>query len=378
MFDDFCVRAVLEGYHNVIAGNVFVQNRGGINRLLSRDKTLFDEKWIGLDASTPLAEKVLTANALETARSQYHKGAIDAAVKTLILRIAFSPDEKQLCYRLSEILLAEHRFQDALDALKEISAAEEDTEYYVLLGYGNEGLGVYQAAEEHVDKALALDGKSAAALNLKGILAYRKGDMGKAEEWFRLAIEADPGYGDPYANMGMLRWKADHVEEAVDLFEKGFILSSDQGDLITGYYQAISSLERYGRAEMVFREARTAYPENKRILFLLIDIFLKQDKFQEAMKEVEKAMVHFGMDEGILAAALAIRRKIGAKSISAKDGGAESEPTLSVCMIVKNEERSSGVLLEQPVPCCRRNDRGGYRFDGQNERDCGSLWRSGL
>ncbi len=107
-----------KGYQNVIAGNVFVHNGGGINRLLSRDKTLFDEKWIGLDASTPLAEKVLIANAMETARSQYHKGAIDDAVKTLILRIGFSPGEKQLFYRLSEILLAEHRFQDALDALK--------------------------------------------------------------------------------------------------------------------------------------------------------------------------------------------------------------------------------------------------------------------
>jgi FkbM family methyltransferase len=350
VFDDLCVRAVLEGFNNVIAGSVFVHNGGGVNRLLSRDKTLFDEKWIGLDASTPLAERVLTANALEMARSQYHKGLVDDAINTLILRIGFSPGETRLFYRLSEILLAEHRFQDALDALKGISAAEEDTEYSVLMGYANEGLGVYQAAEEHVDKALTVDGSSAPALNLKGILAYRKSDMSKAEEWFRSAIEADPGYGDPYANIGMLRWKTDHVEEAVDLFEKSFILSSDQGDLITGYYQAVSSLERYGRADIVFREARAAYSENKRILFLLIDVLLKQDKFQEAMKEVEKAMVHFGMDEGILSAALAIREKIGAKSIPAKDGRAKSAPTLSVCMIVKNEERHLAYCLNSLSP----------------------------
>jgi FkbM family methyltransferase len=350
VFDDFCVRAVLEGYRNVIAGNVFVHNGGGINRLLSRDKTLFDEKWIGLDASTPLAEKVLTANAMETARSQYHKGVIDDAVKTLILRIGFSPDEKRLFYRLAELLLAEHRFQDALDALKGMSAAKEDADYHALLGYGNEGLGFYQVAEECADRALSIDYKSAPALNLKGILAYRKSDMDKAEEWFCLAIETDPGYGDPYANMGMLRWKTDQTEEAVNLFEKGFILSSDQGDLITGYYQAIQSLERYGRAEIVFREAREAYPENKRILFLLIDLLLKQDKFQEAMNEVEKAMVHFGMDEGILTAALAIRRKIGAKSIAAKDKKAKSAPTLSVCMIVKNEERHLAYCLNSLSP----------------------------
>jgi glycosyltransferase involved in cell wall biosynthesis/Tfp pilus assembly protein PilF len=347
-FDDLCVRAVLEGHHNVIAGNVFVHNGGGINRLMSRDKTVFDEKWIGLDASTPLAEKVSIANAMETARSQYQKGAIDDAVLTLIRQAGFSPSEKRLFYQLAEILLAEHRFQDALDALKgaEAAEAEKDEEYYELLGYGNEGLGFYEIAEEHADKALAMDGRSANALNLKGILAYRKADLNTAEEFFRRAIEADPGYGDPYTNMGMLRWSNGRKEEAVDLFEKGFILWPDIGDIITAYYHAISSLDRYERAETVFREARTAYPENRRILFLLIDILLKQGKFQEAMKEVEKAMVQFGMDEGILAAAMEIRRRVGAKSIVK----GKTTPTLSVCMIVKNEERNLAYCLNSLSP----------------------------
>jgi FkbM family methyltransferase len=350
MFDDFCVRAVLEGCNNVIAGGAFVHNGGGLNRMLSRDKTIFDEKWIGLDASTDLAEKVLTVNSIETARSQYHKGSIDGAVMTLIARIGFSPDEKRLYYRLAEILLAENKYQEALDALKGLSAAEEDAEYYALLGYGNEGLGLYNAADGFADKALAVDGKSSPALNLKGILAYRKDDAGKAAEYFMRAIEADPGYGDPYTNIGMLRWKTRQKQEAVDLFEKGFILSPDKGDLITSYYQAISSLELYERAEPIFREAKTGYPENKRILFLLIDILLKQDKFQEAMKEVEKAMVHFGMDEGILAAALEIRRRIGAKTIAVTDRSATAAPTLSVCMIVKDEERHMANCLYSLSP----------------------------
>jgi glycosyltransferase involved in cell wall biosynthesis len=350
VFDDFCVRAVLEGYNNVIAGNVFVHNRGGINRLLSRDKTLFDEKWIGLEAATPLAEKVLIANSMELAHSQYHKGDIVDAVQSLIARIGFSPNEKRLFYQIAEILLAENKFQEALDALKGISVAEDDAEYYALLGYGNEGLGLYKVAEEFADKALAIDGKSALALNLKGILAYKKDEMRKAEEYFRRAIEADPGFGEPYTNIGMLRWKAEQKEEAVNLFEKGFVLLPDRGNIITSYYTAISSLELYGKAENIFREARTAYPENKRILFLLIDIFLKQGKFPDAMQEVEKAMVQFGMDTGILSAALEIRRKIGAKTIAVEGGKAKAVPTLSVCMIVKNEEKHLAYCLNSLSP----------------------------
>lgn len=73
MFDDLCVRAVLEGYTNVIARNVFVQNKGGINRLLSQETTLFDEKWRNLDKPTPLAEKALIEKQIN-AIYKYFKG----------------------------------------------------------------------------------------------------------------------------------------------------------------------------------------------------------------------------------------------------------------------------------------------------------------
>ncbi len=114
VFDDFCVRSVLEGYRNVIAGNVFVHSGGGIHGLMSRDRTFFDEKWRGLEASSSLAEKVLTVNAMEKARSLFNKGSIDDAVKTLIGRIGFSPHENKLYYLLAEMLMEDKKYQDAL------------------------------------------------------------------------------------------------------------------------------------------------------------------------------------------------------------------------------------------------------------------------
>ena len=50
------------------------------------------------------------------------------------------------------------------------------------------------------------------------------------------------------------------------------------------------------------------------------------------MLEIEAAMVDFGIDEGILSAALAIREKVGAHDL-----GHVSPKRLSLCMIVKNE-----------------------------------------
>ena len=316
VFDDFCVRAVLEGFTNVIAGDVYVHTEGGCNKLLLREKTVFDKKWSGLNASSSLAEKVLTENSMEKARSLYHKGAAEEAVNTLVGRIGFSPDERNLYYLLTDLLIEEKKFEDVLGALKGMPFMEGDAKYYEALGYGNEGLTRYHEAEEYADKALAVNGQSAPALNLKGILAYRKNETEKAAELFRQALKADPGYGETYTNLGMLSWTAERKEEALNLFEKGFILSPDRGDVIIAYYHAIDTLNLYSRAENVFVEARAAYPENKRILFLLIDLLLKQDKYQEAMKRAEKATDQFGTDEDIHAAALEIRKKIGPKIIT--------------------------------------------------------------
>jgi glycosyltransferase involved in cell wall biosynthesis len=63
---------------------------------------------------------------------------------------------------------------------------------------------------------------------------------------------------------------------------------------------------------------------------------LKQDKFKEAMAEAEDAILSFGLEVGMLEAALAIRSKIGPKTIDRSSG----RPSLSLCMIVKNEEEN--------------------------------------
>ena len=53
-----------------------------------------------------------------------------------------------------------------------------------------------------------------------------------------------------------------------------------------------------------------------------------------AMHEVERAMLNIGIDDGMFAAALAVREKVGRKSIA----GVTRGKTISLCLIAKNEE----------------------------------------
>ena len=55
-----------------------------------------------------------------------------------------------------------------------------------------------------------------------------------------------------------------------------------------------------GSSKLFSVKPETHTPENKRILFLLIDILLKQDKYQEAMKLVERQWFTWAWMRGFL------------------------------------------------------------------------------
>jgi glycosyltransferase involved in cell wall biosynthesis len=107
---------------------------------------------------------------------------------------------------------------------------------------------------------------------------------------------------------------------------------------------ALNSLER---AEEAFRQALLCQSLNRRVRFLLIDVLLRQGKFGEAMPEIESAMVDFGIDSGILAAALNIRQRIGVMRCAESPG---TRGTVSLCMIVKNEEKHLARCLHSVKP----------------------------
>ena len=93
--------------------------------------------------------------------------------------------------------------------------------YLEIVGYCQEGVSAYDEADDCADKALKLDPASASALNLRGLVAFKRGDVGGRRRFFQKAIEADPGFGGPYTNRGILKWAIEETAEALDLLEKG-------------------------------------------------------------------------------------------------------------------------------------------------------------
>lgn len=349
--DDLCLRAELAGFRNYIAADVFIHHYGSrsfignkidYNATMGGNRKRFNEKWnaISVDIESPQGKSLLSLRIIERAEELYQKGRQEDAIKALIAGIKREPENKRILYSLTEKLIELKQYEHCLEILREFPV--NDLRLSILKGYCLEGLGNIVEADKIAEETLSIDSNNSIALNLKGIIEYKRGERQKASEFFSKAIVADPGYGEPYTNLGVIEWSRGNKEKAIELLERGFKLSPTVSDIASLYHAAISQEGLYERAEGAFEEAIRLYPLSRHNVFLFVDILLKQEKLEKAMDLIEKSVVRFGIDDEFINAALSVRERLGYRRIKK----APNRPTLSLSMIVKNEERYLGQCLE--------------------------------
>ncbi len=343
--DDYCLRAELLGYQNFIAGDVFIHHYGSVsfagNKIdyrsaLSKNRRIFTNKWSGVDAGSPLGKNLAGLNARDKAMELDHSGHLEKAIEALLKGIHQAPEVRNTYYKMAELLLDAKQYAEALKVVTELLPDDDDVPRLVLAGYCEEGLGHNEEAGKYATRILNINSTSAPAQNLQGILAYKRKDLAAARDFFNLAAASDPSYGEPQTNLGVLAWALGERQNALDLLERGFVLEPASPDNASAYHAAVTDQKEFGRAELVFREAKALYPMHRGITFLLIDLLLKQEDYDRAMQEIEQAMMLFGIEDGVLSAALDVREKIGPQKVVEKTG---NRCSLSLCMIVKNEEQ---------------------------------------
>lgn len=342
--DDYCLRAALNGYRNLVAGDVFIHHHGsatfkgnGINfsQAMTGNHGLFSKKWGGPFTDENLAKQILTLKTLEKAEEFFHKGEPDKGIETILQEgIKLIPKEERFYFFLAGKLIEEKRYQDALGVLSELPPNSQSERISLLSAYAHEGLGDISTAGALLDEHQASGNCSAMAYNLRGLLAYHDGNRAEAEANFRKAIEYDPGFADSFTSLGVLAWSDGHHEEAIDLLERGFLLSPTSTDCAERFHAAAQQPEQLERCITAFREARRLFPQNRRITFLLIDLLIRKGKTADALTVIQEAITEFGLPDGLLEASLPLRESIGPQ----EPVDPEATASLSVCMIAKNEE----------------------------------------
>jgi glycosyltransferase involved in cell wall biosynthesis len=373
--DDYCLRAMMKGYRNVIAGDVLIYHEGSKedipkNKVLFADKKHYMHKWMNPDEQGSEREKLFAVNAMNASHDMLQKGQKDKALSALVDGLRAAPHDERLHREIVSILLEQKRFQDADDVLKSLpDSMKQGATWLELAGYCREGMQAYDEAEMCANRLLEIDEKSTKAFNLKGMVAFKKGLHSEAESFFRKTIKAEPGFGEAYSNLGAMLWSQKNFESAFELLEKAFILSPTSEDIATNYHSAAVALSQTKRAITPFTEAASLHPLNKRLTYMFADLLIQQEQYHRAMDVLEDALHAFGIDDDTLALAGALREKIGPhekgpRIRGSKDSSDKSqkmgsttrtlEPltpgTLSLCMIVKNEEKIIANCLKKIEP----------------------------
>jgi tetratricopeptide (TPR) repeat protein len=270
---------------------------------------------------------------IEKADQLNQSGQPQLAVEMLSKGIEHAPHDRALHDVLAEILIQNEHYQDALGALEKLVNKDFDPRLTLMRCRCLEGLERYREAEDLVDRVIAADEGCAEALNLKGGLLYHRNMKQAAEQCFADALRIDPFNGRVSMNLGLLKLEAGQSDAAFADLEQAFDLSPQVKEIAETFHDIVSELGLYAYAEPMFHNACGRFPHNKRLAYLLIDLLIQQNKTSEAMDKIEDALAVFGVEDGILEPALSIRRSLGPLPVAGRKG------TVSLCMIVKNEEK---------------------------------------
>ncbi len=357
--DDYCLRSELEGYRNVIAGDVFIHHYGSVSfkgnqinyaQTIGANHKLFFEKWSRPVTDCLLAKKIIVLKVLEDADGLKRHGksneAIDLLLKTGIGQI---PDEPRFYGAIAEILRDEGMTSDALDTLEQCHNIEKNPYVMVTTIYCLIESNRFHDARSRWSLLSGFKGFQAYIPLFEGLIATAESDVTAARSAFDAALVADPTMPDIYVAIGAL---AEHLQQNVQAFEmyaKATIMSAGSNpSAVRGVHRQAVLCNYNKRATEILESLRQFRRDDKAILFMLADLYIQAGNVKSALALAEEAMVMFGAEAGLVQAALSLRNQIGPLVVppaKKKEGIA-----VSLCMIVKDEAKNISRCLASLKP----------------------------
>lgn len=350
--DDYCLRAELAGYRNLIAGDVFIHHEGGAtfsgNRMdrgaeNRKNRTIFTQKWEPGRLEESVLRRWLALNAIEEGERLVRQGEVDAAVDALLNgAIKADPSSPTPYLELAEILMSSGRYEEALQVLPEMPPATDRELMFEIGAVCHAALGDDVAARQ----AASLAGDRPRALVALGTLAARSGDPAQAEALFRRAADRDPSCGSAWLSLGMLLWGGGDQEGAYQALHRAVVVTPLNVEAVKILRDMAARSFRQEDALQVISDAANQYPDSRNLARQHAELLARCGRMAEALAGCEAFLVRFGMDEDLLGLALQLRQQAGAYDRLAGAGN----NSITLCMIVKNEGSNLPACLASLKP----------------------------
>jgi tetratricopeptide (TPR) repeat protein len=275
-----------------------------------------------------------TSLILADAESLYESGQCDQAVA--LLAEAYLKDRSHLpsLEKLAEFLIDSGRYESALEWLLHAEDGGGYPRMNLLMAVCKEALGDLLSARILVEKVEHDETLSAEALSLKGRIALAGNDFAEAEMLFQQAAAQEEGCASGWFGLSRIHNLKGDVDRSFHCLAKAFLVNPQSREISTALHDITLVTNKMAESEAIFQQTLRERPKNRRLRFFLIDLLLRQSRFSDAMGEIERSLADFGVDAGLLAAAVKVRQRLGPLEINQSRKGQNS---VSLCMIVKNE-----------------------------------------
>lgn len=301
--DDFCLRASIAGYQNVVAGDVYVHHHGSVsfkgagidyNHSITNNGRIFHEKWSCPVESPQLAKMIAACRVRDDSEFLLLHERFDEAEIILAKARYDFPHDTHVISLYGYVLLALHRSQEALQFVQGSSVLQTVVEALLELEQGN-----LSCAETLIVSGAASGNRHGLLYQLRGLLAIAKGEYEYAAHLTITGICLFP----------LLLIKPDIVEWL----------------LCHGYA---------GQLVKEVGKNRQLYPNSRLLARMQVLCYEELGRDAELLSAAEQAVRDFPLDAHILQAGIGARRRQGLwRTIG------ESGQSVSLCMIVKNEEK---------------------------------------
>jgi glycosyltransferase involved in cell wall biosynthesis len=330
--EDFCLRAELAGFKNYLAGDVFLSRQRRNPDTWTGNPLRKNGAW----ASAPPPAENLRPQGLEMADSLYAKAIWIRLWKRWSTASSFHPPIRRSTMPSRVFFWNPKNLPKPRDVIAAMPrAAQETLRAWNAPVMPGKAWAWTRRLPPRRKKMLSLDKDYTPAVNLLGLLAFKKRRNPKSAKIFRAGRFADPVMEKPAPTWGF--WPGNPRGRT----KRSLICKEDFSfpvffPMPPPFIIPPSHLQaRLPKRKRTLPAPAGLILKTKTLAFLYIDILIRQEKFADALLKIEDALDAFGMDDPTLQAALTVREKVGPLAI----GKPGRKGTLSLCMIVKNEEK---------------------------------------
>ena len=212
------------------------------------------------------------------------RGLIEDALKIMEDGYTYNPQNFVIVSDYGILLVEEKRLDKGIEVLKHaLSLYDLDPGVWNYLGVAHWEKGKYQESLDYYNKALSLDSRDAIILNNVGSLylsmflrTKKTADLDQAVEYFKKAIERDPGFASAYNGLGGAYRIMGKIDEAIRNWEKSLEFNPDYDFSL--YNLGLAHLEKGNKPralecfqKYLFLKAKTISPQERKEIEGLIE-----------------------------------------------------------------------------------------------------------